>query len=77
MARSPAELAEHSWSLIDDAIREGKFVLENNKVVELDAEAIVRLVQWTATIKARKPSGVPTPEDFKLKKTIGGGDETN
>ncbi len=75
MARSPAELAEHSWSLIDDAIREGKFVLENNKVVELDAEAIVRLVQWTATIKARKPSGVPTPEDFKLKKTIGGGDE--
>ena len=75
MARSPAELAEHSWSLIDDAIREGKFVLENGKVVELDAEAIVRLVQWTATIKARKPSGVPTPEDFKLKKTIGGGDE--
>ncbi len=75
MARSPAELAEHSWSLIDDAIREGNFVLENGKVVELDAEAIVRLVQWTATIKARKPSGVPTPEDFKLKKTIGGGDE--
>ena len=77
MARSPAELAEHSWSLIDDAIRAGKYTLESGRIVDLDAEGITRLVQWTATIKARKPSGVPTPEDFKLKKTVGGGDETN
>ncbi len=75
MARTTSELAEHSWGLIDDAIRTGEFILESGKKILLDTEAIVRLVQWTATIKAKKPQGAPLPEDFKLKETTGGSDE--
>ncbi len=73
--RDPAELAEHSWKLINEAISTGKVTLENGVEVILDVDHLIRLVQWTATTKAKKPHAIAPPEDFSLKSTTGEDDE--
>ncbi len=75
MVRDPSELAEYSWELINQALSQGKITLENAVSYTLDVELLVRLIQWTATIKAKKPHSVLPPEDFVLKSTTGGDDE--
>lgn len=73
--KDPSQLAEYSWELINQALSQGVITLENAKSYTLDVELLVRLIQWTATIKAKKPHTVPPPEDFILKPTTGEGDE--
>lgn len=75
MTRDPSQLAEYSWELINQALTQGKITLENTVSYNLDVELLIRLVQWTATIKAKKPHAVSPPEDFNLKPTTGEEDD--
>lgn len=69
MVREPHELAEHCWKLIDEGIRCAKMTLESGKIIDLNPDNYIRLVQWLATSKAKKPQHVTAPEDFQLHKT--------
>jgi len=65
-------MAEVSWDLIDEAVRSGKMTLEDGETVyRLNGELFVRLIQWLATSKAKKPQIVSKPEDFNLEETTG------
>ena len=70
------EMADIAWKQVTEAILTGSFTLPGTKtVITLQTEPLIRLIQWVATTKAKKPSSLPIPEDFTLRKTKGGGDE--
>lgn len=64
-----SEIAERSVNLIDEATRTGQMRLPNGRIVTLDVEALVRLIQWAATQRDRKPKFLESPEDIDLKET--------
>lgn len=76
MARDPAELQEIAWAMIDEALTAGTMTLQNDsgKPIKLGSQDIVRIAQWLATSKVKKPAPVQTPEDFIMKETTGGDD---
>ena len=67
----PETLSEESWRLISQAVTEGKMTLINGRNFDLDLAGLLKIAQWLATSKAKRPRPVSTPEDFQLKKTIG------
>jgi len=74
MPKDPAELQELAWKLVDEIICEGTMTLQSGKCVPISPQDIVRIAQWLATTKARKPQLVNPPEDFNLKESSGGDD---
>ena len=76
MAKDPAELQEIAWNLIDEALTKGTMTLTDQpgKPIRLIPQDIVRIAQWLATSKARKPQLVAVPEDYEVKQSIGGDD---
>ena len=76
MAREPSELQEIAWQLIDEALTKGTMTLvgDPGKPINLGSQDIVRIAQWLATSKARKPQLVSPPEDFIMKESSGGDD---
>jgi len=64
--REPHELQEEAWRLMDEAVSTGKMTLENKQEVTLNADSLIRVIQWLASSKAQKPHIIPKPEDFKL-----------
>ena len=75
--REPHELAERCWELVDEAITSSEMTLENGTMIKLNPDSYIRLVQWLATSKAKKPQHVIPPEDFILKKTGEDGEKEN
>ena len=67
--REPYELQEQAWKLMDQAVSEGRMVLESGTVVTLNADSLIRVIQWLASAKAKKPHLINPPEDFRLKET--------
>ena len=67
--RSPTEMTEEAWSLIDQALREGKMTMASGQTISLTPSEIVELVKWLSAVKIKKPDNVPVPEDFMLKRT--------
>lgn len=68
VTKTPEELSEIAWKLVSDALVLGSIEV-NGDTRRLDTDQILRLAQWMATSKARKPRPVSTPEDFLLRKT--------
>lgn len=68
-ATNPAELSEEAWALIDEALGAGTMTLRDGNTRLLDTKDIVRLAQWLATLRAKKPKVVASPEDYGLAKT--------
>lgn len=69
--REPHELQEEAWRLMDQAVTSGKMILEDKTEVRLNADSLIRVIQWLASAKAKKPHIIPTPEDYVLKETTG------
>ena len=67
--REPYELQEQAWKLMDEAVRTGTMILEDGAVVKLNADSLIRVIQWLANAKAKKPHLINPPEDFRLKET--------
>mgnify|MGYP001574358433 CR=1 FL=1 len=67
--RSPTELTEEAWSLIDQALKEGKMTMASGQTISLTPSEIVELVKWLSAVKIKKPDNVPVPEDFQLRAT--------
>ena len=71
MPRDSEELSEASWAMLDEGLTTGQMTLPSGKVVTLDPTNFIRIVQWLATLKPRKPQGFQKPEDFAAPVTIG------
>ena len=69
--RDPAELSEKAWEHLDQAVKGGVIELESGREVVLGAKEMVHVLQWLATLKARRPRAVHKPEDFQPKVTKG------
>ena len=54
---------------MDEAVSTGAMVLESGIVVSLNADSLIRVIQWLASAKAKKPHLISPPEDFRLKET--------
>ena len=67
--REPYELQEQAWRLMDEAVSTGAMVLESGIVVSLNADSLIRVIQWLASAKAKKPHLISPPEDFRLHET--------
>ena len=67
--RSPGELTEEAWSLIDQALKEGKMTMGSGQTISLTPSEYVELVKWLSGVKLKKPENVPVPDDFMPKKT--------
>ncbi len=71
VVREPHELQEEAWKLLDEAVSRGVMTLSDGTEVKLNADSLIRVIQWLASAKAKKPHIIPTPEDFVLKQTSG------
>lgn len=69
--REPHELQDEAWRLMDEAVKKGVMTLEDGTEVRLNADSLIRVIQWLASAKAKKPHFISKPEDFKLKDTTG------
>ncbi len=67
--REPYELQEQAWKLMDEAVRTGTMKLEDGTEIKLNADSMIRVIQWLASAKAKKPHLINPPEDFRLKET--------
>ncbi|KKL05620.1 hypothetical protein LCGC14_2604190 [marine sediment metagenome] len=67
--REPYELQEQAWKLMDEAVRTGAMRLEDGTEIKLNADSMIRVIQWLASAKAKKPHLINPPEDFRLKET--------
>lgn len=74
MSRTPDELAEKAWTLIEQALTEGKMVLDNGTIFPVDTEMLVDLAIKLSAPKIKKPQLVNVPEGFNLKPTTGDSD---
>ncbi len=70
--REPHELQEEAWRLMNDAVSTGQMVLSNGITITLNADSLIRVIQWLASSKAKKPHLIDVPEDFNLKETTSG-----
>lgn len=73
--KEPHELQEEAWRLMNEAVTTGKMVLESGLEVHLNADSLIRVIQWLASAKAKKPHLISVPEDFDLKETTEGKNE--
>jgi len=69
--REPYELQEEAWRLMDEAVSNGFMKLSNGVTITLNADSMIRVIQWLASAKAKKPHLLSKPEDFKLHETTG------
>ena len=74
--REPYELQEQAWKLMDEAVRTGAMRLEDGTEVRLNADSLIRVIQWLASAKAKKPHLINPPEDFRLKETTSEKEDT-
>lgn len=65
----PGELSEQAWAMLKEAMTLGTMTLPGGRTMNLDPKDFVRVVQWLATQKAKKPKVVATAEDFGLQQT--------
>ena len=72
--REPYELQEEAWRLMDEAVSNGFMKLSNGVTITLNADSMIRVIQWLASAKAKKPHLINPPEDFQLKETTSGKD---
>lgn len=68
---NPDELTEQAWAMIEEALSTGVITLPNKTERPVDTNNLIRLVQWLATLRSKKPKLVNAPEDFSLKSTKG------
>ena len=61
----PSVLSDAAWEMIQEALQEGSMTLGNGKKVQLSPLDVVRITQWLATLKAKKPKLLSGLEDFK------------
>ena len=69
--REPYELQEEAWRLMDEAVSNGFMRLSNGVTITLNADSMIRVIQWLASAKAKKPHLLSKPEDFRLHETTG------
>ena len=69
--REPHELQEEAWRLMDEAVSNGFMRLSNGITITLNADSMIRVIQWLASAKAKKPHLLSKPEDFRLHETTG------
>ena len=69
--REPYELQEEAWRLMDEAVSNGFMKLSNGVTITLNADSMIRVIQWLASAKAKKPHLLSKPEDFRLHETTG------
>lgn len=68
-AKDPGALSEDAWGLIAEAMHSGTMSLPGGRAIVLGAGDLVKLTQWLATIKARKPKAFAGVDDFVPKET--------
>ena len=68
-ARDPDELIDQAWGMVDQAMTSMSMTLDDGTTIKLSPMDIVKLVQWLAQVKTKKPKVVSNPEDFILSKT--------
>lgn len=66
---TPEELSAAAWDRINEAMAVGAMFLPGGRVVTLGPDNVVKLVQWLATLKAKRPKAVMKPEDYTPKET--------
>lgn len=66
---TPEQLAEVCWGLLNQGVQQRKITVPSGETVEVEAEQYVRLLQWAATLKIKKPKAVSKPEDYQPRQT--------
>ena len=64
ITKSPEQLAESAWSLVQEAVESGKMTLESGDIRVLPDSELVRLIQNVADLRAKRPKTVSIPEDL-------------
>lgn len=68
-ARTPEELSADAWDRIAEAMHLGAMQLPGGRIIVLGPDNLVKLTQWLATLKAKRPKAVMKAEDFQLQVT--------
>lgn len=68
-ARTPEELSADAWDRIAEAMHLGAMQLPGGRIIVLGPDNLVKLTQWLATLKAKRPKAVMKPEDYVPKET--------
>lgn len=63
-----AALQDRAWQMVAEAMNTGKMTLATGRVMALDEDGMLKLVQWLASRAAKARKLVPLPEEFKRKK---------
>jgi hypothetical protein len=66
---TPEELSAAAWDRINEAMAIGAMFLPGGRVIILGPDNIVKITQWLATLKAKRPKAVMKPEDYTPKET--------
>lgn len=64
MSLDQSKLTDYAWERLNQAVTTGQLKLESGKVVILDDDQLVRLLQWLAGLAPRRKKRVTPPEDF-------------
>lgn len=68
--REPEQLSEDAWRMVEEAMRTGKMTLPSGRTITLEDEAFVRLAQWLATFRPKRPTLLPMrPDDLPVRQT--------
>ena len=67
----PEAMTQLAWEQMDEIQQNGTLKLPKGKLLSFDPDQIIRVIQWLATQKARKPKVLDSPDDLELKTTRG------
>lgn len=72
MSRTPEQLADMSWLLVEEALTNGTITLngkDGEETRKLDTKDIMDVVKWLTAVKLKQKHAVDAPEDFALQST--------
>lgn len=64
-----AKTSEEAIEQLAQAVRGARYVTPSGKVIDLDTDQHLRVLQWAAQQRERKPRILDTPDDLDLKPT--------
>ena len=59
---------QRAWELLQEALETGRMTLDNKKVINLDEDGMLKVVQWLASKATKTRETVPLPESFLKRK---------
>jgi len=67
----PDQMTALAWDQLKQIQDTGQLTLPNGKALQFDPDSVLRVLQWLATQKARKPRVLDSPDDLAIPTTRG------